>query len=78
MNMTRVFNNGNSQAVRIPAEYRIHADEVIIQKIGSALILLPKDSVWQAFSEALDSFAPDFRIVRQQPLWQERADFDEE
>jgi len=29
---TRVFNNGNSQAVRIPAEFRLNADRVSISR----------------------------------------------
>ncbi len=29
---TRVFNNGNSQAVRIPAEYRLDTDQVSISR----------------------------------------------
>lgn len=30
--ITRVFNNGNSQAVRIPAEFRIDTDRVSISR----------------------------------------------
>lgn len=29
---TRVFNNGNSQAVRIPAEFRLNTDRVTISR----------------------------------------------
>lgn len=29
---TRVFNNGNSQAVRIPAEFRLDTDQVTITR----------------------------------------------
>ena len=29
---TRVFNNGNSQAVRIPAEFRLDTDQVLISR----------------------------------------------
>ena len=29
---TRVFNNGNSQAVRIPAEFRLNVDQVEISR----------------------------------------------
>jgi antitoxin VapB len=29
---TRVFNNGNSQAVRIPAEFRLNTDRVSISR----------------------------------------------
>lgn len=30
--VTRVFNNGNSQAVRIPAEFRLDTDRVSIER----------------------------------------------
>lgn len=30
--ITRVFNNGNSQAVRIPAEFRLDTDQVSIRR----------------------------------------------
>ena len=42
MQTARIFNNGNSQAVRLPKEYRFDDDEVIIKKVGSAVLLLPK------------------------------------
>jgi antitoxin VapB len=38
----RLFNLGNSQAVRIPARYRIAAQEVEIFERGGELILRPK------------------------------------
>jgi antitoxin VapB len=42
MQTARIFNNGNSQAVRLPKEFRFDEDEVIIKKIGDMVILLPK------------------------------------
>ena len=41
MQTARIFNNGNSQAVRLPKEFRFEEDEVIIKKIGDMVILLP-------------------------------------
>ena len=38
---TRVFQNGNSQAIRIPQPYRFTEKEVDIQRDGSALIIRP-------------------------------------
>jgi antitoxin VapB len=75
--MTKVFNNDNSQAVRISVEYRASEGELLIQKLGSALILLPKEDVWQTFSRGLNSFAAGFTIERGQPGQQERAGLDE-
>ena len=42
---TRVFNNGNSQAVRIPAEFRLDTDRVSISRNESGdLVIHP----WRA------------------------------
>jgi len=38
--ITRVFMNGNSQAVRIPAELRLHTDHVEISRTASGDLLL--------------------------------------
>lgn len=37
---TRVFNNGNSQAVRIPAEFRLHTDQVRISRSEQGDLIL--------------------------------------
>ena len=43
MKTARLFSNGKSQAVRIPAEYRFEGDEVMIRKApGGGLLLMPK------------------------------------
>jgi antitoxin VapB len=41
MRTARIFSNGNSQAVRLPKEFRLEEDEVIIKKIGDIVVLLP-------------------------------------
>lgn len=41
MQTARIFNNGNSQAVRLPKNFRFNEDEVIIKKLGDMVILLP-------------------------------------
>jgi antitoxin VapB len=38
--ITRVFNNGNSQAVRIPAEFRLDTDRVSISRNESGDLVL--------------------------------------
>lgn len=37
---TRVFNNGNSQAVRIPAEFRLDTDRVSISRTESGDLVI--------------------------------------
>ena len=42
MTTARLFKLGNAQAVRIPARFRIDADEVEVFKRGDEIILRPK------------------------------------
>ena len=43
MKTARLFNNGNSQDVRLPAGCRFEGDEVIVREVaGGGLLLLPK------------------------------------
>ena len=44
MKTAKIFENGRSQAVRLPKEYRFNAKEVNVNKIGDAIILFPADS----------------------------------
>ena len=60
----KVFENGRSQAVRLPKEYRFCCDEVMVNKIGDVLILLPKNSKWDSFITAINMFSDDFMADR--------------
>lgn len=68
----KVFENGRSQAVRIPKEYRFEEDEVSISKVGQVLLLFPKNDNWSTFSQALDMFTEDFMLDGRHELEQER------
>ena len=59
---SRVFMNGNSQAVRIPAEFRLSSDRVQISRTPEGdLLIHPTPSRWgQALLQALSSFDADF------------------
>jgi len=60
MEVAKLFPNGNSQAVRLPKECRFTGDEVLVFKVGNAVLLLPKDKVWEVFMEGLNGFTSDF------------------
>ena len=60
MMTAKVFENGRSQAVRLPKECRFSSDEVMVNKIGDIVMLLPKNSKWDSFMEAIDMFSQDF------------------
>lgn len=76
MNTAKVFKSGNSQAVRIPKEYKIEEDELFINKIGNTIILFPQNDPWKLFRESLAEFSDDFLIDgRKQPVMQKRKNF---
>ena len=56
----KVFENGRSQAIRLPKECRFSSDEVMVNKIGDIVILLPKQNKWDSFMRAVDMFSDDF------------------
>lgn len=60
MMTAKVFENGKSQAVRLPKECRFNTDEVAVNKIGDIVMLIPKTSKWNSFMQAIDMFSSDF------------------
>jgi antitoxin VapB len=75
METAKLFGNGNSQAVRLPKEYRFRGNEVIIKRMGSAVVLLPTDDAWQVMFDALAEFPDDVLLTRDQPEAREREPF---
>jgi antitoxin VapB len=76
METAKLFQNGNSQAVRLPKEFRIPGTEVKIYKRGNQVILEPIDATWDSLFESLYEFPDDFlKDGRNQPAMQERDSF---
>ncbi len=63
----KLFQNGKSQAVRLPKEFRFQGDKVYIRRLGKAVVLLPLDQAWQPLLESLQLFSEDFMERREQP-----------
>jgi antitoxin VapB len=62
MNKARIFKSGNSQAVRLPKQFRFDVDEVEILRRGSDIVLRkPKRNLEQAFT-ALGAMPDDFMV----------------
>ncbi len=74
MKTAKLFKNGQSQAVRLPKDFRIKGSEVYIVRRGGAVILLPKDSFWEPLLSSLGEFSPDFMAVREDLPWEKRED----
>ncbi len=74
MTTAKLFQNGQSQAVRLPKEFRFdNLKEVFIKKLNGMVVLIPKSdkSVWGKMYDNLDEFSDDFMQTRVQ-LTQER------
>ena len=53
----KLFRNGNSQAVRLPQEFRFQGDEVRIRKEGDAVVLEPIITNTKEWFAAMDRYA---------------------
>ena len=61
MNKTaKIFQNGRSQAVRLPAEFRFSTREVFIERQGDSIILRPKPENWDVFFAQPSKVPTDF------------------
>ncbi len=73
MKAARLFKNGQSQAVRLPKEYRFKGDRVLLKRVGNALVLLPLKEPWTPLFESLSQFSKDFMVRREQPKQKSRG-----
>ena len=74
MDTAKIFENGRSQAVRLPQKYRFNADEVVIQRLGDAVLLVPKEYLWITFFDCVNSFTEDIYENGRDQGWQEERD----
>ena len=73
MQTAKLFQNGRSQAVRLPKAFRMPGKEVKISKQGNKIILEPIETSWQQWFEAINQFSEDFMPNgREQPEVQGR------
>ncbi len=56
----RLFRNGSNQAVRLPRDLEIDADEVLIRREGDSIILTPKPRSWDDYFARGRPLAEDF------------------
>lgn len=75
MMTAKLFENGRSQAVRLPKEFRFSGNEVGINKIGDIVILMPKENRWAGFLNSLELFSDDFMSNGREQLNEQERDF---
>jgi len=70
MKTAKVFKHGNSQAVRLPKEFRFDDNEVLIKRSGAGVLLLPKKITYERVMAVVSRFKGKFE--RRQPKDQKR------
>ena len=60
MQTSKVFMNGRSQAVRIPAQYRFNDNEVFVNKIGDTLMITPLEKLAESLERGAAMIPDDF------------------
>ena len=79
MKTAKLFKNGQSQAVRLPKEFRFKGDHVYVKREGNAVILLPAKGIWEPLLNSLGKFSDDYMSKRdQQPVQERNGFFDED
>jgi antitoxin VapB len=63
----KLFKAGGSQAVRLPKEFRLEGDEVLVYRQGNRIILEPLKRTWSRQFLELAGSAPDFPYHEEPP-----------
>lgn len=76
MKTAKLFKNGQSQAVRLPKEFRFDGESVFIHHLGNCVVLVPRHDPWRSMFDAGSQFTDDFMLERDQGSQPEREGFD--
>lgn len=71
MTAAKVFMNGRSQAIRLPKEFRVRANEVFLKKTSSGFTVVERDP-WEIFEEGCRELSDAFMTKRVQPPLEKR------
>ena len=75
MDTAKIFWSGRSQAVRLPKAFRFEADEVLIRREGSRVVLEPIGSDWDWLDAVVGPVDADFAAAAQEAsLMQQRGE----
>ena len=72
MQTAKVFKNGRSQAIRLPKDFRVEADEVYLKKTPTGFLVMTRDP-WEVFFEGVHDLSDGFMVKgRTQPPLEKR------
>jgi len=70
MQTAKIFQNGRSQAIRLPKDFRIDAREVYLKKTPEGFLVIARDP-WEIFFEGIEELSDEFMAAgRRQPKGQ--------
>jgi antitoxin VapB len=67
MKTAKLFQHRQSQAVRLPKDFRFEGKEVLIKKSRNAVVLIPLVNSWGSLIDSLGKFTKDYMVDRPQP-----------
>ena len=67
METAKLFQNGQSQAVRLPKAYRFDGTEVTVKRVGEGVLLLPLKHSAKQLMTLLEAVDEPVEIERMQP-----------
>lgn len=60
MEIAKLIEIDGEQIVLLPKKFQLkNMDEVVVQKLGNAILLVPKSSLYETFTEGLNGFTSD-------------------
>ena len=74
MNIAKIVQDGNTQSIILPDKFHLEGDRVYIKKVGTALVVIPKDNPWQTLIDSLSLFSEYFMATREQPKLETREE----
>ena len=72
MRTAKVFQDGESQAIRLPKDFRVKGAEVYLKKTPEGFLVMERDP-WQLFLEGVEELSDEFMAGgRRQPNLENR------
>jgi antitoxin VapB len=68
----KVFRNGGSQAIRLPKDFRVRGDEVVLKQDFGMITILPKRPRKGSLLQLLKALGPTELAPRDQPGWTDK------
>lgn len=67
-----IIHDEEGQTIQLPEAHRFAGERAYIERVGSAVVLLPYDAPYNVLLESLAAFTNDFMAERAQPAQPER------